>query len=467
MDIWIQALSWTLIYALGQGLLVFSALWLVLKLVPTTSANIRYHLSLSALTILLTWFVATLLQQYRAVAEVYVQMNSASDAGIKAVVLQSFANLSEAGIMYFVLTFLKAAFPWMSGLYIAGLAVMLVRLFLGTKQLLFLKRAGLTNPGAALDQLLVTLKERIKWSGSVQLFISVQAKVPMVIGFFKPVILLPAAALAQLNAEQLETILLHELAHIKRRDYLINMLQTIVETVLFFNPFVWLISRVCRREREHCCDDIVLSHTQEPISYATALAALVSPDSNYSTLVVAATNEPTYLFNRIKRIVEMKKNTFSYSRMAAALLIIVTFVCCIAFLPPTPNKPGKKESTATAAKTEAAQTVTKTNELKMALPEETQLLTMLMQDRVVDQVKGFVVEKKENDLFIDGKKQPEEMAVKYLSSLKQKNIRVQVNSFLERMRQHPDAGFMQVLLPVSNSSGCVEYKSSARPKDGC
>lgn len=115
---------------------------------------------------------------------------------------------------------------------------------------------------------------------------------------------------------------MHELAHIKRNDYLINILQTIVETILFFNPFVWLISAIIRREREHCCDDLVLLHTREPLNYATALAALASYPGNASGLLVAASGQSYPLFHRIKRILEMKKNPFSYSRMVAAILYL-------------------------------------------------------------------------------------------------------------------------------------------------
>ena len=97
---------------------------------------------------------------------------------------------------------------------------------------------------------------------------------PTVIGWLKPVVLLPASALAALTPQQLEAILAHELAHIRRHDYLVNLLQTLVETLLFYHPAVWWLSRRIRIERENCCDDLAVSLCGDPVAYAAALADL-------------------------------------------------------------------------------------------------------------------------------------------------------------------------------------------------
>ena len=98
--------------------------------------------------------------------------------------------------------------------------------------------------------------------------------VPTVIGWLKPVVLLPASALAGLSPNQVEAILAHELAHIRRHDYLVNLLQTLVETLLFYHPAVWWLSRRIRAERENCCDDLAVSLCGDPVAYAAALAEL-------------------------------------------------------------------------------------------------------------------------------------------------------------------------------------------------
>ncbi len=460
MAIWIQALSWTLIFALGQGFLVYLSLRLVLKISPAMPANVKYHLSLSALTVMLGWFVATLWQQYHAFSLLNAQIPA-----VQTVTLwqQIQATGISGGHNTWHPTLLTIApfIPWLSVLYMAGLVFMLARLSVGSLQLFWLKKIGNSHPGVALDELLVTLKKRINYDGSVRLMLSVKAQVPMVIGYLKPIILLPAATIDHLNIEQLETILLHELAHIKRHDYLINILQAFVETILFFNPFVWLVSAIIRREREHCCDDLVLDHTREPLFYATALAALASGQKSAPALALAATGQSNHLFNRIQRIMEMKKNPFSYSRMAAAILIISATSCSLVWLTPAFARSGKDKQSTAKTTTPALSSKDTSN---ASMSEEQQLAQRLMADHIVDEVKGFIVEKKQNALFINGKQQSAEIAGKYLSTIKQSDMRIQVNSFMERMKQHPGANLIQIIAPMTFSSGCVEY---SKKKPGC
>ena len=336
---------------------------------------------------------------------------------------------------------------------------MVIRLSTGMLQLFSLRKNGILQPKPEITNLLISLKSRLHYDGPVQLLISMKAQVPMVVGFLKPFILVPAAAMTQLSTEQLETILLHELAHIKRHDYLINILQIVVETVLFFNPFAWLISAIIRREREHCCDDLVLDHTREPLSYATALAALADQPGTGSVFTVAATGQSNHLFNRIKRIMEMKKNPFSYSRMVAAILIITTVTCSIAWLTPAFARAKKGTPEKAAAPPKPVH-----NALPAINQDEVILANRLMADKLIDQVKGFVVEKNGNKLYIDGKPQADEIATKYLAGIKKEVMRVQVFPLLERLKMHPGAGFLQILVPVNLSSGCVDYNA---PMPGC
>src|SRR6202007_2795286 len=95
-------------------------------------------------------------------------------------------------------------------------------------------------------------------------------------GWLRPVILRPVAAIAALSPAQVDAILAHELAHIRRHDYAVNILQTIAETLLFYHPAVWWLSNRIRAEREHCCDDIAVALCGDPVEYAEALAELES-----------------------------------------------------------------------------------------------------------------------------------------------------------------------------------------------
>src|SRR5213075_1924050 len=115
---------------------------------------------------------------------------------------------------------------------------------------------------------------RLRVSRPVRLCESALVEVPTVIGWLRPVILIPLSAISGLSAEQLEALLAHELAHIRRYDYLVNLLQTSIETLLFYHPVVWWVSRRVRDEREHCCDDLAVAACGDAHFYATALLGM-------------------------------------------------------------------------------------------------------------------------------------------------------------------------------------------------
>lgn len=436
MAIWIQSLSWALVYAVGQGMVVFALLWFVLKLLPATAANVKYHMCLLGLTLLLVWFGITWWQQYHALQQEWALLQALP------------VGTQNGGNTLYAL--MQLAAPWLCIGYLAGLFGMLLRFSGGMWQLFSLRSNGISQAGDTIITLLDTLKHKLDIDKRVQLFISAKAQVPMVIGYLKPMILVPAAAIAQLTPAQLESILLHELAHIKRNDYFINILQTIAETILFFNPFVWMISRIIRREREYSCDDMVLQHIGEPHTYATALATLaIYPATVPLAMAASGTSHP--LFNRIKRIMEMKKNPFSYSKMVATIFMLAIIAGAAIWF--TPSFAGSKEKTAAAPASP-----------RSVATEEQQLVSMLSADHLVDEIKGFVVQRNNDDLFIDGKRQPQAIANKYLSGLQKEQIRIVVLPFKQRLQNHPGSSIMQLIMPMTFSSPCVDTNTS---KPGC
>jgi bla regulator protein BlaR1 len=454
MPIWTQILSWTLICSLGQGFVVYSSLWLILKLVPGSTAATKYKLSLSAMAVTLLWFCATLLRQLEAAVVLQEQSTGSTGTIAGPIPLTAIAGkITGLQITPVVPPFLS----WLAVAYITGLVFMLVRLSSGLQQLVLIRRNGLAEPTESLGQLLDSLQAKLQLRGKVQLFISARSQVPMVIGFIKPAILLPAATMMQLSTEQLETILLHELAHIKRHDFLVNILQTIAETILFFNPFVWMTSAIVRREREYCCDDLVLAHTPEPVSYARALTALASPDRYNVSLAVAATGRPQHLLQRVRRIMELKKNPFSYSRTTAAILTI-TLIVFTASLVSHSFAMIKKDIVETPLSINSAGNKKPMND------ENLRLIAQLSNDHLIDEAKGFIIEKKDGKLFIDNKALPDARAAQYLAPITKKELRIQVYPLQERIRRHPGSSLLQLAAPVQLSAPCVDYST---PKEGC
>jgi protein involved in polysaccharide export with SLBB domain/beta-lactamase regulating signal transducer with metallopeptidase domain len=158
-------------------------------------------------------------------------------------------------------------------LWLVGVAVLSARLtwgWIGARRM----TRRVTDAGASVKAVADQLIARLHIRARVRVVESVLVKVPAVIGAFTPVVLLPAAAMTGLSMAQIEALLAHELAHVRRHDYLVNLLQSAVETLLFYHPAVWLVSRRVRQERELCCDDIALAVCGDRVAYASALAEL-------------------------------------------------------------------------------------------------------------------------------------------------------------------------------------------------
>ena len=178
------------------------------------------------------------------------------------------------------------------------------------------------------------------------------------IGFFKPVVLFPIALATQLDLKQVEAILIHELSHIRRNDYLINLVKTCIETLLFFNPFVWLTTRFIHIEREHACDDLVVNFTGTPITYAHALLKLeLLKNKNTPALSLAATGKNQHLYQRIKRITDMKTNYMNVKQQFFILSLTIATVISLAWINPEKKQvlKVKKEKSLSLIKTPATE----------------------------------------------------------------------------------------------------------------
>jgi Tol biopolymer transport system component len=189
---------------------------------------------------------------------------------------------------------------WTAVLWLAGVALMLGRFLFGLFVLARCQRRGLQPISDALAERFAYLAKRLAVTRPVRLLISSLVQVPTVIGWLRPVILLPASALTGLAPAQLEAILAHELAHIRRRDYLVNLFQILVETFLFYHPAVWWVSNRLREEREHCCDDLVVGLGGSPLVYVKALTRLAEIGPELPNPALAGTGGK--LLTRIRRL---------------------------------------------------------------------------------------------------------------------------------------------------------------------
>ncbi len=170
---------------------------------------------------------------------------------------------------------LSAWLPWLVLAWMIGVGLLSIWNCLAWLAVQRLKTKSTSPVATAIAAAANRLAQQLGISQAVRLLQSALVESPIVIGVWRPVILLPAALVTKLSPAQLESLLAHELAHVLRQDYFVNLLQTAIETVLFYHPGVWWISSQVRQQREHCCDDLAVSVTPDRTVYVKALAAIV------------------------------------------------------------------------------------------------------------------------------------------------------------------------------------------------
>jgi GWxTD domain-containing protein len=210
--------------------------------------------------------------------------------------------------------------PWCAPMWFAGVLLIYLRALGGCLFVQKLRRHGVCAVPEAWETELARLAARLRVKRSVQVLQSSLAAFPMVLGHFRPIILIPASVLSGFSPAQIETILLHELAHIRRHDYLVNIFQRLVEGLLFYHPAIWWISSVVRAERENCCDDMVVSLTGDAHEYALTLGAL--EQSRFSDRVNAVAITGGSLMKRIHRLLYPERQNSTWAAFLAAAVLL-------------------------------------------------------------------------------------------------------------------------------------------------
>ena len=311
-----QAVGWALLQFVWQGAAVGALTALALLALRRSASDVRYVVASIGLALMLTLPVVSGVQKFqslradatavdlsgapltraegpaRAVAPAATAAPRAASAATASPLSRAIASVR-----------LEPLLPTLILVWIVGVSMLSLRLLTGWIWVQRLRTRGNAPAADQWQRMATRLSRRLHIGRAITLLESTLVDVPTVIGWLKPVVLLPASALAALSPQQLEAILAHELAHIRRHDYLVNLLQTLVETLLFYHPAVWWVSRRIRIEREHCCDDLAVSLCGDPVAYASALADLESLRSETAPthhIAMAATGG--VLLQRIRRL---------------------------------------------------------------------------------------------------------------------------------------------------------------------
>ena len=326
-------LGWTLLHSLWQGAVVSMVLAVGLKLLRGYSATTRHAACLAALLILTVTTAGTLLRTEKRTVPTLVQSTgnppvvNAEWSGDKRVLPEAEQrrqtsvdggdknplSLHPAALgakpadgNFIVSTWrgrLDNLLPWLSACWAFGVALLSLRHLGGWVGVRRLRRSG-AEVQPALQRVLIDLCGRYQLqSGAVRLLETAEAGMPMLLGLFRPIILLPTQAVTGLDAHQLEAILAHELAHLVRRDTWTNLVVLAVETMFFYHPAVWWVGRRLREERELAADDLALCVCDDRRLYARALARLADFQQSVPTFALGATGSGRgSLLFRIRRV---------------------------------------------------------------------------------------------------------------------------------------------------------------------
>ncbi len=323
----LQSLGWALLNSLWQ----LAFLWVIYQVVfsfKTSPSPVIKSLTASLfLTAGFAWFLFTL----------FSHLFSGSPETILSSAFSAINGYAEIN------TWLQSSLPIASVLYLILLFIPLVKFARNYRFVNQLKTEGHKKINVEWRLFVQQVASRLGIKKPVTIYISDLVNSPVTIGFLKPMILVPMAAVNRLTPGQMEAVLLHELAHIKRHDYLVNLWITFIQTILYFNPFVKLFIKQIEREREKSCDETVLHFQYDPHGYATALLMLEKTNTSFS-IALAAKGKKNDLLHRIETILGIEHNaTPSFKKISG---IFAGLICIIAiqalFIMSKPQKEGSE-----------------------------------------------------------------------------------------------------------------------------
>ena len=313
-----HAITAALLHFVWEGLLVALLLWVLIATLRTGSARFRYGVSCAALAIMSVLPVLTVWVVYRTPTVASAHVNPIADP-------DDAAALTGIPAADWLTTWVATFEAWALPIWCIGVVVFAVRLTWGTREVAKLRRAGEPVERSVSDTV-ARVAKRMNVARPVRVLTSKFIESPSLVGWLRPVILLPAATLLNLSVQQLESVLAHEVAHIRRHDYLVNLLQSLVETLFFYQPAVWWVSSYIRRERELCCDDLVVETCGDAVGYARALAKLERLRTISPELALSSTAGP--LLYRIRRLTGTAQE-HSPSKLPAIISLGLALLCLL------------------------------------------------------------------------------------------------------------------------------------------
>ncbi len=343
----LKAISWTLIHSVWQGLILAIFAGLVIVFTRKSKAIVRYNIlsGLFLMFMIAVGFTFNYEYQQETVLVSEGVITGATILELKGVT----ATPAEITPDYLRETriYLNEHATTIATIWFLIFAIKCFGVFRNLTNVYRIRNYKVHNPSEYWNNRVSDLSKKLNIKKQIELLESQLVKVPSVTGFFKPIILIPVGLLSNLPQDQIEAILLHELAHIKRRDYFINLLQSFAEILFFFNPgFLW-ISSLIKDERENCCDDIAVTITQSKSKFVHALVSFQEYNMKQNELALGFGKNKNQLLARAKRIIQDNNkplNTIEKTFLSLCIIVMLTFSLACSNTKATTAKTAEKEN---------------------------------------------------------------------------------------------------------------------------
>ncbi len=422
-EVLVRALSWTLLHSIWQGLILAAVAGTIMLSTKRAKPSLRYNLIVISIVLFIVSVLITFFNQLNSNAHIVasnliqqIPINNIDTSG------NTITNTGQPSLLIQIINFININAIWIVSIWLLVIAIKFIRLSYGLYSIYQLKHKLVTPPAEFWNTRISELCEKLKISKKIVLLQSDILNIPCVIGYFKPIILFPAAMFSALPVKEVEAILIHELGHIRRNDFLVNIIQNIVEVVFFFNPAVIWVSTLIKTEREICCDDIAVSVTGNKQDYIKALISFSEFEQlKNQQFATSFSGEKKHLLNRTKRIIYNKNNALNImeKKFLSASLVLVT-VCLLTFVSlkaQNNNAENNHTNLNTNISNDAVQPVTQDTIPFYTIKGKSGMtgVTNTTIDGKVYQI--FIKNGQVTNMYIDGKKIPNEEIVNYKAIL--------------------------------------------------
>ncbi|MEB2776094.1 M56 family metallopeptidase [Algoriphagus sp. D3-2-R+10] len=306
----LYAIGWTLVHSLWQLILIGAVLWLVLRVFHKSSPSFKYNLALGGLGLSLLFAIATFVYEITSFSPTPLVDRIAFEGMVLSEVQVS-AGLGAEGLIKMLINWIELQLPLLVNFWFLGALLFLFRLFNSLSEIRTLRKSSSDPQDFQLEKMLYRLMEKMNVSSNVEIKLTSYGVSPVTFGYLKPIILIPAALVLQLTPVQLEAIIAHELAHVKRNDYLANLLQSALEVLFFYHPCYWWMNQTVKELRENAADDVAVKAGVSPRELAYSLAEVLNfAKQNPPELALAASKKRNPTLQRIKRILGHPAQTY-------------------------------------------------------------------------------------------------------------------------------------------------------------